>query len=862
MKKIISALLCLMMISATVISSAALIGNGHKYNMVVENTFTLGDANDDGSVNAIDALEIKKSCASLAEVNQDGSDINCDGAVNAKDLLLLKKCHAGVDELSNYDSDAVIDSLTIAGVDLSQFTLVYHPDAKYVENCYYAAATFNRVLYRSLGRELDVATSGSGIEHKIEFVDVTTIPGLEEELEIEDYKYEVVDGNLYIYGTRRGSLYAVYEILEEYVGIRFYSDRFTYQYTDRYSDIPEGTSVHHNSYLEFRICKQSFWHNDEAHYYPNRLNGSQHGSDDAAFGTRTGPHFINAHSFGYYWKMATGQQWINYSGSDNNREYAAKYNLGETKDEYDWNPCSTSDGVYSTLFRGMLETMRYISDWHIFREGTSAMSFSICDNRYVCSCIECKFIMNDGTQGRNPNKINNLNCGEAGLNLYIANRACDDITAYYEGRAASIDEYGTGEDENWGYGQAIKDFYPYFRIYTILYGHDLPHEKLFSGEGYAEKYGYGYDAVIPRDNLIIMYCGNPCNNHFMGANECNGVKNILGDQGEEDAVSLAAWGDVAKRTGTDVWFWYYPVNYNTYVTDSPNIFNIWYDFKFIVEECNVTGIYYEGSSQGYLFENLKAHLAAVMMWSMVENEDGSVSMMSYDEFIAEMKAWMRAYYGPGYEYLYEYICMQDEAGNLNDVRYETEPGSGQLAVDENGEYLWRHICYINNCDYPGDMFDYEYTRDNYEYMRELTVKALAVAQTWQQYERCQFILMNCEVLGLSAVRESWYLSEDATAEHKALYEERYTWLFNFMKSYEIQDPYQYYSNGYDRIYVNSNQSLDYMDTVPLDFTISPIGLITGGFEDDGTFDPGGETWRKYSTGWEWTGSVPVWGYYG
>ena len=850
MKKIIAALLCVVMLLSTVVSVSALRENDHGYNIVVEDTFTLGDANDDGLANAMDSLEIKKYCANMSSVNENGADINCDGVVNAKDLLVLKKCQAGVEQLSDYDSDDAVDSFTIAGVDIAEFKLVYPENAKYVENCYYAASTFNRLLRKTYGFYLDIVSSGEGVEHKIEFVDVTTIPGLEEELEIENYKYEVVDGDLYIYGTRRGSMYAVYEILEEYLGIRFYSDQFTYQYTDRYSDIPEGTSVFHDSYLEFRICCQSFWHNDQAHYFPNRLNGSQHGSDEVALGTRTGPHFINAHSFGYYWKMATGKVFVDYNGS-NKSEYAGKYAVGVEQDEYSWNPCSTSDGVYATLFRGMLETMRYIQDWHTFREDTSAMSFSICDNRFICTCNSCKYIMSSGTDRRLGKR---LECGEAGLNLYIANRACDDIVAYYEGRAAESDEYGTGVDDYWGYGQGITDAYSYMRVYTILYGHDLPHESLMTDER--------YEGVRPRDNLIIMYCGNPCNNHYMGAYECNGVKNILGDQGEEDGESLAAWGNIAKQTGTDVWFWYYPVNYNTYMSDSPNIFNIWYDFKFIVEECNVTGIYYEGASRGYLFENLKAHLAAVMMWNMVENEDGSVSCMSYDEFIAEMKAWMKAYYGPGYEYIYEYICMQDEAGNVNNVRYETEPGSGELAVDENGEYLWRQICYINNCDYPGDMFDYEYTRDNYEYMRALTIKALDMAETDKQYERCQFILMNCEFMGLSAVRKSWYLSEDATEEHKALYEERYTWLFHFMKDYDIKDPYQYNSGGIDRIIVNANLPVDYMDTVPFDFTISPIELTTGSFGDDGTFEPGGETWRKYSTGWDWTGSVPVWGYYG
>ncbi len=852
MKRISAVLLCIAMLFSMAVSVSALKGNGHKYSIVVENTFKLGDANDDASINSFDAIEMKKFFASISLVNENGSDINCDGEVNAKDLLVLKKCLSGTEKLSDYDNKATVDSFTIGGVDISEFKLVYNENAKYVDNCYYAASTFNRILRDAQGITLDIVTSDAGVDHKIEFVDVTTIPGLEEELEIENYKYEVVDGDLLIYGTRRGSMYAVYEIMEKYLGIRFYSDQYTYQYSDRYSDIAEGTSVFHDAYLEFRICKQSFWHNDQAHYFPNRLNGSQHGDDSVALGTRTGPHFINAHSFGYYWKMATGKVDVYFNGSNTN-DYAAKYDAGVEKNEYSWNPCSTSDDVYATLFRGMLETMRYIQGWNTFREDTSAMSFSICDNRFVCSCNGCKYVTSSGTD---RNKGKRLNCGEAGLNLYIANRACDDIVAYYDGRPASTVANGyssTGED-GYGYGAALKDAYPFMRVYTILYGHDLPHESLMTDER--------YEAVRPRDNLIIMYCGNPCNNHYMGSYGCNGVANILGDQGEKDAESLAAWGQISKQTGTDVWFWYYPVNYNTYVTDSPNIFNIWYDFKFIVEECNVTGIYYEGSSQGYLFENLKAHLAAVMMWSMVENEDGSVSMMSFDEFVAEMKAWMKSYYGPGYEYLYEYICMQDEASNLNNVRYETTPGSGELAVDENGEYLWRNICYINNCDYPGDMFDYEYIRDNYEYMRALTTKALDMAENWKQRERCQFIVMNCDVLGLSAVRKSWYLSEDATAEQKALYEERYTWLFNFMKDYTIQDPYQYYKDGYKRIFVNSNQSLDYMDTVSLDFTISPISLITGGFEDDGTFDPGGETWRKYSTGWEWTGSVPVWGYYG
>ncbi len=866
MKKIISALLCMIMIASTIVSAAALKGNDGDFDIIVkEGDYIVGDANGDGVVDMTDSLDIKKSCAGLTEVDADGGDINCDGIVNAKDLLVLKKCNAGIYSIADYESDAAIDGFGIAGNDISEYTIVYHEDAKYVENNYYAADSLRRFIKMATGVELTVSTECT-TEHKIEMVDVTKIEGLEDELEIENYKYEVKDGDLLIYGTRRGAMYAVYEIAEEYLGYRFYNDTFTYQYADRYAGINEGTEVFHDSYLEFRICKQAFWRNDEAHYFPRRLNGSQHGSDDPALGTRTGPHFINAHSFGYYWKMATGMVDVEFNGSNTN-DYAAKYDAGVQQNEYDWNPCFTSDLQYATLFRGLLETMRYIQGWHTFCEDTSAISFSICDNRTVCSCRGCRAISTDmlldkdGTRG--------LNCGEAGLNLYIANRACRDIKAYYEGRAAGIQEWGDGEYSEYGYGEAITDAYPYMRVYTILYDHTFPHELLLTDER--------YECVRPEENLIIMFCGNPCNNHYMGAYECEGNLNMLGLNGEQDAEAFAAWGDVTKVTGSDMWFWYYPVNYNTYVSDSPNIFNIWYDFKYVVEECNVTGIYYEGASKGYIFENLKSHLASMFMWSMVENEDGSVSYMSYEEFIEVMKEYLAIHYGEGWEYVYEYICMQDEAGNVNDVRYEDE--TGKLAVDENGSYLYRHICYINNLDYMGDMFDYEYINENYEYMRDLILKGMALVpeEDVQMYQRYEFLLMNVEMIGLSAVRKSWYLSEDATEEQKTKYMERYDWLFTFLRDERMNygaglNGEEWNGNGssgqddgeFKRIVVNSNKPLDWMDQVPQEnyYEYSPYGLITGDYNDKGEFEPGGETWRKHSTGWEWTGSVPVWGYYG
>lgn len=929
MKKIIAALLCVMMIASSVVSASALKSHGEDPNVIVGNNFVVGDANNDGVVNAQDTFNFKLFLVNDGDVDANGADINADGAINAKDLLILGKCFAEVDSLANYEDNNTVDTFTIAGNDISEYDIIYFPtretdpndanDIDYAENAHYAADTLRKFINIATGVNLGKTTTQTRA-HKIEFVDVTGNTALEEKLEVENYIYEVVDGDLLIYGTRRGNMYAVYEILEEYLGFRFYNDTFTYEYADRYSDIPEGTYVFHDSYLEFRIAKQGFWRNDQLHYFPSRLNGSQHGDSSVAMGTLTGPHWINAHSFGKYWQIATGKVWVDGNSAANVHDYAAykaKEDAGIVQNESTWNPCFTSDGDYDTLFRGLLEGIRYCSSWgHTFRKDTSLMSFSICDNRTVCVCPECNFIRNDGTQGRNPNKITNLNCGEAGLNLYLANRACDDIKAYYEGRAAGFDidedfdptidpetwEELDKRDQTSGFGQAIYDAYPDLRLYTILYDHSMPHEKLFSGEGYAEKYGYGYDAIIPRDNLCIMFCGNPCNNHYMGANECNGNWNVLGLNGEVDADAFAAWGDVTKQSGATMWFWYYPVNYNTYVTDSPNVFNIWYDFKYVVEECNVTGIYYEGASKGYIFENLKSHLATKFMWSMEENEDGSVSYMSYDEFLKEIEEYLMIHYGAGWEKVYEYLEMIHEASDTNYVGVQIED---KPVLDDNGEPTYAVSCYVNNCDYMGDMFSYAYLNEHYEYMRQLILDAWALSgatatsndkNVKQMNQRYEFLFMNIEVMGLSAVRKAWYMSETATAEQKQTYMERYDYMFNFLCTETMTDGAGLNgrewngNNGsvggleeYKRLIVNANYPGDWMETVAAHFAAHPdedyyaysiYGLTTGAIVDeiadnkdqngDGVksvyFSPGGESWRVHAGGWEWTGSVPHWNY--
>lgn len=797
MKRFISAMLCLAMLFTMAVTAAALTNNEANSVHTPLKSFKVGDANSDGKANSIDALEIKKSCAAIATVDENAADINADGTINAKDLLILNKCFAEVDSLKNYKNGETIYRFTIAGNDISEYSIVYHADAKYVENNYYAADTLRKYVELATGVNLPVVTEAT-TEHVIEMVDVTTIEGLEEKLQIEEYEYEVKDGDLLIYGTRRGAMYAVFDILEDYLGYRFYFSDRTHEYCDRYVDIPEGTSYFYNTALDFRHCKQGY-RNAYNIYFPAKLNGTQVSlANDEAHGTLTGPHFINAHSYHYYYQMATGAVSVEYDGVDGNC-YAAKYEAGIPHGEKEWNPCMTNDKVYATLFRGLLETLRFKKGAkHVLRDETSAMSFSVCDNGIYCTCASCKYIYDTGKDGRPPNQRERLGAGYMGLNLYIANRAARDIVEYYPGRAASYDEIGDSEYSDKGYGEAIYDEYPGLKIYTFIAEHESPPEKLFTDERYA--------CMIPEDNLIIVFAGGPCNNHYLGSGDCGDNLNTRKVSPTAAQEATLKWKEVFEKTGAEWWYWYYPVNYNVNFADSPNIFNIYYDFKYCVEEYGMTGLFYEGedSNDENNFEVLKARLAGAMMYDFHINEDGEIECMSFEEFCDLIKEYLYMDFGEGYEYIYEYIVMQDEAGNATDR------------------------CYENNIDYPGDMFDYDYIHDNYEYMRELVLKAMALAEG-RQVKRCEYILVNCDFLGLSATHADYMASEDA--EVRAEYEERYTWMFNFIKG----GNYRYLAWRWE----TNIQDFE------LDFNKSPMKLYLDG-----------GSWDQYSK-WGWIGSFPV-----
>lgn len=717
MKKIIAAILTFVML----FSFSSVLVSARDVDLakisIDPNAFSLGDINADGEVNAKDALYLKANILGLQgyEYVLDAADFDCDTEIGSKDMYYLKRCLAGLATPADYGDNKAVYKFTIAGNDVSDMCVVVPEGTSEESNIWCAYRILYKYIKDATGIELSVAFGTATTEKAIYFNHVELDSAKGEELGVEGYKYEVFDGNLNIWGTYRGNMYAVYEILEEYLGFRFANGYSTFVYKSRTADIPEGVSVQHVPYITFRMTRQYLIDGyEESFFFANRLNGTQlYSKGEPFFGTQTGPHFINAHSFGYYWAMSTGKMPDESSGLTLSERYAKKKSTGEVKNELQWNPCASDldnpDSDYAIIFQGMLETIdMLIRGWgrtFYIEEGLTSMSFSICDNQNYHTCRFCR----QTAQGNEKKGIPAE--GYSGLYVNMVNRAAIDVQEYYPG----------------------------LKLYTILYNYDIP------------------ETVRPNENVIIMYCGSGCHNHILGKEECYESGGQLdtnfdgvGLSNTDNEKALIAWGQFCKDAGTEMWYWVYPVTYHYYMCGCPNIPNMYWDMRWLIDEANVTGFYYEGGGTTYNFETLKAYVSTVVMW----NPD-----MTYEEFTDCMLEYLYIWYGDGFNELYEYILMQTEAG------------------DQCG------TCFINNYDRPGDMYSYEYLAEHYEEMRSLLIEAKEKALTEEQVGRIETLIVTCDFMGLSASYDDMYTNGDD--ESRTLYKQRYRWMYDYIRNHDM-----------------------------------------------------------------------------
>ncbi|HOU10066.1 MAG TPA: DUF4838 domain-containing protein [Clostridiales bacterium] len=168
---------------------------------------------------------------------------------------------------------------------------------------------------------------------------------------------------------------------------------------------------------------------------------------------------------------------------------------------------------------------------------------------------------------------------------------------------------------------AIKDDYPNVAIDTFAYQYTRKPPK----------------HVIPRDNVIVRLCSiECCFSHPLNDPACADNAAFCAD--------LNGWKDICRR----IYIWDYTTNYSHFLGPFPNFGVIQKNIRFFAEN-NVRGIYEEGnymaaSSNGE-FAELRAYMLCKLLWD------------PYLDYDAVMNGFLKAYYGPGWQYVREYIDM-------------------------------------------------------------------------------------------------------------------------------------------------------------------------------------------------------------
>lgn len=743
MKKTLAMIICIAMLlgTMTVVASAYAGADNIKLNQqfVNDGTFVIGDADGNRSCNAKDALLIKgyvvDETDGIGEYGTQAADIDADGDLTARDCYYLKASFAGTVSLSNFeDASKQVYKMKIAGTDISKFKIVLPQGYQYESNAYCAYELLSKYIKHAtgvtVGLETGTASTGHGIY--INTVDRNSAQG--KELGIEGYKYEVKNGNLNLYGTYRGNMYAAYEILEKYLGYRFFDNNYTYQYKVRVANLENGLSVQYVPPVTYRYVGQVMGTNDNMyptnarmHYaMARKINATENVNDDSKYGFKgtqyqgmayygyfTGPVFCNAHSFYYLFAMGAGT--MGTSGTEAERYYQ-KYQSGYSDERGmgNWQPCLTNSQVFNVLYDGLVDTTHMINARGYntkFGEGIGMMAFSVNDNDRYCTCANCyNMAINQGE-------------GYFGVTLNAVNVAARQITSVFPG----------------------------MRLMTCLY---------FEAHKQVPK------TIRPESNVVIMYCGIGCGNHYITGSECSpqnvyGVR-VIGDfplhlGNDNDQIVLPKIAQMCKEAGAEIWFWDYPTVDSYTLFDSPNVTNIWYTYNWLYRN-GVTGFFYEGdplNQKWFLFEGLKGYLAAQMEWNPT---------MSYEEFTAHLKEYLHMYYGEGYEDMYEYLLKWEAAGDA--------AGCWQCAYDR-----------------AFNMFDETYLAVHYEEMRALLESARnasvnaggSYASVYEYRIECQ--LLSCDLLGLQALYNTWFAS--ATAAKRNLYETRVRWCYNFIREHKL-----------------------------------------------------------------------------
>ena len=265
-----------------------------------------------------------------------------------------------------YGEGARVENFTICGRDISEYVITVtsdHPEGSYSESTAYAATELSSVINQATGAMVPVVED-AGDRPYIRL----TCDGSGDNGE-EGFAVTVTDeGNIEILGgIKRGCLYAVYDIAEKWLGMRFVTYDYTYIYEqdlvaitteDSYSDAP-GMILRYPYNASLNPGYQGF------SVYPefgvkNKLNGN---TNAAKFGYT--PVITANHGLYKYWKTDAAAE----------------------------NPCMTDEELNDAVVENIRKELESAKASGVLYKGNYYhVNLGQNDNNVFCKCDECRAV--------------------------------------------------------------------------------------------------------------------------------------------------------------------------------------------------------------------------------------------------------------------------------------------------------------------------------------------------------------------------------------------------------------------------------------------------------------------------------------
>ena len=252
-------------------------------------------------------------------------------------------------------------SLSIAGVDISEFKIVTAPSVQAGHQR--AIDDFISWIYKATGKTISKAAPGLPVKHGIYLIprnqSNTAIKKAIAEIDNDGYVYMVEDGNLYISSTTgRGLVYGIYDFLEKYVGVRFYTQDFTHLREIEAVSLEEDMKeVFSPSFSARRIWTQNITDNN-------------------------GWYFLQTKNNIEVSKFSVGDNIV----INTNSNHTIKILLGEELPNGQALPCMFDDRVYQRIKNSVMS-------WIAGNPNINAIQVGQEDGWGFCSCTKCETFM-------------------------------------------------------------------------------------------------------------------------------------------------------------------------------------------------------------------------------------------------------------------------------------------------------------------------------------------------------------------------------------------------------------------------------------------------------------------------------------